>query len=216
MCVCTIYKSINRDCLKASRCDREWMLRGLDLMWLKKIVQGTATVDLGGNIRIIKRFMKCAFIQPGLHRKRRLLLYVTPQRLAKYLHVCIYWVCESEREVYLCLLKGVRVSTASHLASLCSRFVRASACQAVFVCACVSVGVCERTCACLWLREGEKLPSASVSLTTQGNGGSGKFTAFCHECCKVCFERELQPITALALENGETQEIDNQYQSCTR
>lgn len=133
--------------------------------------------------------MKCVFIQQSFTGSGALLLYVTPQRLAKYLHVCIYWVCVSEREVYLCLLKGVRVSTASHLTSLCSRFVRASACQAVFVCACVSVGVCERTCACLWLREGEKLPSASVSLTTQGNGGSQKFTALCHQCCKVCFER---------------------------
>lgn len=45
-----------------------------------------------------------------------MLLYVTPLGLAKCSHVCVsVWVCERvKREVYLCLLKGVRVSTASH------------------------------------------------------------------------------------------------------
>lgn len=50
-------------------------------------------------------------------------------------------VWESEREVYLCLLKGVRVSTASHWAPLYSRFMWATACQAVCVCVCVHSGV---------------------------------------------------------------------------
>lgn len=94
--------------------------------------------------------------------------------------VCIsVGVCESEREVYLCLLKGVRVSTASHWAPLYSQLMWATACQAV------CVRVCTQWCACLWLREGEKLPSASVSVTAQGNRGSWKFSACCHECCKV-------------------------------
>lgn len=122
------------------------------------------------------------------HRKRCMLLYVTPPGLAKCSHVCVYLcgcVWESEREVYLCLLKGVRVNTASHWAALCSWFVWASACQAV----CVRVCVCTQWRACLWPREGEKLPSASVSVTAQGNWGSWKFTAFCHECCKVEFGR---------------------------
>ncbi len=81
------------------------------------------------------------------HRKWCMLLYVTPLGVASQVLacVCIYaGVWESEREVYLCVLKGVRVSTASHCASLCSPFVWASACQAVWVCtsACVYAVVC--------------------------------------------------------------------------
>lgn len=62
-----------------------------------------------------------------------MLLYVTPMGLAKCL--CILRVCvsEGEKDVYLCLLKGERESTASHFASLCSLFVRVFACQAVRV-----------------------------------------------------------------------------------
>lgn len=75
--------------------------------------------------------------------------------------VCIYWVCESEREVYLCLLKGVRESTASHLTSLCSRFVRASACRAVFVCVCVCVWMHM----CMSMTEGRREAAKCVCVT---------------------------------------------------
>lgn len=57
--------------------------------------------------------------------------------------------------------------------------------------------------------KGKKLPSASVSVTAQGNRGSWKFTALCHQRCKVWLGWR----SGQSQEGGaeEIQEIDNQY-----